>query len=62
MTCWWCKRALTEQDTGRRVFIGFGTVWQCDRCWEKDDPDVPVDYTEPEFDRESQPEFEGVFR
>jgi hypothetical protein len=64
VTCWWCKRELKDHDTGRRVFIGFGTAWQCDSCWERDQEaaEVPLDNTEPEFDREGQPEFNGSFR
>ena len=59
MKCFWCNRDLTDEDIGRRVTVGFSTRWMCDLCWDRNSPEVPLDYEE--FDRESQPEFNGAF-
>ncbi len=61
MKCFWCNRDLTDEDIGRRVTVGFSTRWMCDHCWDQNSPETPLDYEQPEFDRESQPEFNGAF-
>ena len=60
--CWWCRRAVREDDDeALRVIVGFDTEWMCGRCYEKSDPEVPLDYTEERDDHEGQPEFNGAF-
>ncbi len=62
MKCFWCNRELKDEDIGRRVIVGFSTRWMCDHCWEKNEPEVPLDYTErDDADLEGQPEFNGAF-
>jgi hypothetical protein len=59
--CYWCHR----DDDGSGVLVTIDGIVRgvCGPCWDKVSPDIPLDYSEDEFEnREGQPEFNGAFR
>jgi hypothetical protein len=58
--CFFCHRTdMVAVGCYSRVTLGTGVVNLCDNCREKGDESSD---DEPDFDRESQPEFNGAFR
>ena len=60
--CFWCHRAVRQDDDEAvRVMVGFDSQWMCGTCYEKADPQIPLDYTEERDDHEGDPAWNGAF-